>query len=600
MALDKEDAPGLGTGSTENHQDSDEDESSSAQKKKSQATLLVELVDQHQGLELFHAPDHKPYAYIPVAQHFETWPLRSRAFRRWTAGLFFQAQGTAPGSQAIQDALAVLEARALFDGPEIRVYVRMAKYQDDIFLDLGCDEWHAVHITTQGWRVVGSSPVRFRRPSGMQALPHPDPEGSIEELRGFVNLKPGDWPLFLGVLVAMFHPDMPYPVANFLGEQGSAKTTTCRTARSLIDPSSAPVRSSPRSERDLMVAATSSWVTVIDNLSYIPDWLSDSIARLSTGGGMAVRELYTDDEPFLFDARRPVIMNGITEVVTRPDLLDRCVMFDVPRLSEHRYEEDLWAEFEEVRPGILGVLLDGVAFGLKNLPNVRRRGLPRMADFARWAMACAPVLGIRPEEFLEAYKANRRAANTLALDASPIAASVLQFMEGRERWTGTVVDLLHELNRLASEVTQRDKAWPGSGRKLSGDLRRIAPNLRRAGIEVTPPGPNERPRNWTLEQSRIGPSEPSEPSERAPDLRERPDGSSDTSDGSTPHTVGTVGELSGKTAGGDGSDTSDGLLLPRSKSIDDPTSWCVRCQRYGRGHRGAHTSIWPALEEVAR
>ena len=123
-----------------------------------------------------------------------------------------------------------------------------------------------------------------------------------------------------------------------------------------------------------MVAATSSWITVIDNLSAVPDWLSDAIARLSTGGGLATRELYTDDEPYLFDACRPVLMNGITDVITRPDLLDRSVILSVPRLEAHCNERDLWAEFEEVRPGILGVLLDAVACALKNLPDVQRPG----------------------------------------------------------------------------------------------------------------------------------------------------------------------------------------------------------------------------------
>jgi hypothetical protein len=68
-----------------------------------------------------------------------------------------------------------------------------------------------------------------------------------------------------------------------------------------------------------MVAAASSWITVIDNMSTIPDWLSDSIARLSTGGGLATRELYSDDEPSLFDACRlpvrPMTRGAKTELL---------------------------------------------------------------------------------------------------------------------------------------------------------------------------------------------------------------------------------------------------------------------------------------------
>lgn len=200
---------------------------------KSQATILVELVLAHPNLELFHGPDHKPFAYLPVEDHFETWPIRSRAFKRWMAGLFFEQLQKAPGSQATADALAVLESRALFDGPQREVHVRIAELNGALYLDLGCQDWHVVQITVDGWDVRSNPPVRFRRPSGMQALPHPDHVGSLEDLRAIVNITDEDWPLFLGVMVGMLNPNGPYAVLNLLGEQGSAKTTTCRVARSL-------------------------------------------------------------------------------------------------------------------------------------------------------------------------------------------------------------------------------------------------------------------------------------------------------------------------------------------------------------------------------
>ncbi|MGH2652662.1 MAG: hypothetical protein ACRDHK_15800, partial [Actinomycetota bacterium] len=199
--------------------------------------------------------------------------------------------------------------------------------------------------------------------------------------------------------------------------------------------------------------------------------------------------------------------------------------------------------------------------GLKSLPNVQKDGLPRMADFARWAMACAPALSIRPEDFLRAYQANRRSANTMVLEASPVAQVVITFMDHKQTWSGTAADLLVELDVVASDAIKRDKTWPTSARKLSEALRRIVPNLRREGIEVTPPGPNDRPRVWQLEQGGDRPSGPSGPSDGAPDQHKRPDG---VPDGVGGHTVGTDGGPTGKTAGRDGSDESDGVSLPRS------------------------------------
>jgi hypothetical protein len=54
----------------------------------------------------------------------------------------------------------------------------------------------------------------------------------------------------------------------------------------------------------------------------LPAWISDTLCRLATGGGFAVRQLYTDQNEVLFDAARPVILNGVEDIVTRPDLAD--------------------------------------------------------------------------------------------------------------------------------------------------------------------------------------------------------------------------------------------------------------------------------------
>ena len=106
-------------------------------------------------------------------------------------------------------------------------------------------------------------------------------------------------------LVAAFRPHGPYPILVLHGEQGSAKSTTARVLRALLDPNTAPLRGEPRDLRDVMIAASNGWIISFDNLSRIPHWLSDALCRLATGGGFSTRELYTDSEEVLFDAQRP-------------------------------------------------------------------------------------------------------------------------------------------------------------------------------------------------------------------------------------------------------------------------------------------------------
>ena len=155
-----------------------------------------------------------------------------------------------------------------------------------------------------------------------------------------------------------------------------------------------------------------------------------------------MRQLYTDQDEVLFDAARPVILNGVEDIVTRPDLADRAVFLTLEPIPEEcrRPEAELWAAFEAERPRILGALLDAVSVGLKRLPETRLDKLPRMADFALWATACETALW-PAGTFWSAYCGNRDEAVEGVIDADPIAASVRAVMATRTEWTGTASDL---------------------------------------------------------------------------------------------------------------------------------------------------------------
>jgi hypothetical protein len=454
--------------------------------RKPQATTLVELAD---DAELFHTPEGDEYATIQCGEHLETWPFKMRGFRDWLMRRFYMIEGSAPSTQAVQDAIDVLRGRARFDGATYEVHTRIAEHEGAIYLDL-CDElWRAVCINQDGWQVVNSSPVKFRRAKGMLELPEPKQGGSVNSLRDYVNVASDDWPLILSWLIATYRPGKPFPVLALHGEQGSAKSTTARVLRALIDPNKADLRSEPREERDLMIAAKNGWLIALDNLSRIQTWLSDALCRLATGGGFATRELYANDEEVLFDAKRPILLNGIEELATRSDLLERAIVLSLPTIPEdkRRTEARFWREFEDARPFILGALLDAVSGALRQHDSVRLERLPRMADFAQWATAAETYLGLTKGAFMAAYTGNCAASNDLALEASPVAAAVLSFIEVEESWLGTPSDLLKELSKRTAEDIQRQKGWPKAANSLSGLLKRIAPNLRAAGVNFTRP-----------------------------------------------------------------------------------------------------------------
>ena len=449
----------------------------------SQANVLIALA---QSAELFHAPDGTGFADIDINGHRETWPIRSKGFRRWLSRCFYEATGGAPSSEALQSALNVMEARAHFDAPELAVHIRVGGLNDRLYLDLGDQSWRAVEIDATGWRIIDSPPVRFRRAAGMQPLPMPMSGGSVEKLRSFLNVKTdADFVLAVSWLLAAFRDCGPYPVLVLSGEQGSAKSTFSALLRALLDPNTAPLRALPREDRDLFIAANNGHVLAFDNVSGLRDWISDTLCRLATGGGFAVRQLYTDQDEVLFDAARPAILNGIEDMVARPDLADRALFLTLEPIPESRRrpEAELWTAFEVDRPCILGALLDVVVEGLKRLPETRLEELPRMADFALWATACETAMW-SAGTFSSAYSGNRDEAVDGVIDGDPIAAAVRAVMATRTVWTGTASDLLGALAKAVDERVASSKTWPDSPRALSGRLRRAATFLRKIGVEI--------------------------------------------------------------------------------------------------------------------
>jgi len=451
-------------------------------RKAAQAQTLIAIAE---AGDLFHTPAGEGYASVPNDGHTETWPMRSRGFTGWLRRAFYMAHGKPPNAQAMTDALEFLEARGQFDGDEYPVFLRVGEHNGRIYVDLVNDDWQAVEVSREGWRVVAEPPVRFRRARGMLAIPHPVGGGSLAELRHFVNVQTDDWPLIPAWLVAAVRPRGPYPALVLQGEQGSAKSTTARLIRALLDPSAAPLRAPPRSEQDLMIAVMNGWVMAFDNVSRLPDWLSDALCRVATGAGLSARQLYTDADEVIFAGQRPVILNGITDIATREDLRDRALLVTCPPLSETaRLEEVVMEEaFVAAHPRLLGALFDAVSTALRNLDATVLTAKPRMADFARWVTAAEPELPWQSGAFLATYAGNRQMAVEQSLEFDPIGAAVRQLTEDRA-WGGTVGELLDALRRLVDDHVREGREWPQNARALANRLHRVMPALRRVGVLV--------------------------------------------------------------------------------------------------------------------
>jgi hypothetical protein len=196
--------------------------------------------------------------------------------------------------------------------------------------------------------------------------------------------------------------------------------------------------------------------------------------------------LYSDAEEVIFDASRPVILNGIEDLATREDLADRAVMVTLPAIpdSDRRPEREFWQDFQLAAPRILGAFLTVVSGALRNFGTTKVSKSPRMADFVQWVSAAEEGLGWSPESFLEIYHENRNEGMAAALEADPVAVALRDFLANQSEWRGTATELLLALTRRTEESVRKGRAWPSNPRSLGNRVRRIAPLLRSSRVEI--------------------------------------------------------------------------------------------------------------------
>lgn len=437
------------------------------------------------GVTYFLTSDREVFVDIAFNGHRETWHASSTQYSEWLMHRFFEEKERIPTAAQLRSALHFLKARAsVCENARHDVHLRVAEHDGQIYLDLADESWRAIEIRAEGWRIVKDPPVRFRRTAAMRPLPTPERGGSIEELRQFLNTDDSSFTLAVAFVLDALRVGRPHPVLYLAGGEGTSKSTATLVLANLIDPQHAKLRSLP-GVQDLFVAAHNQAVLCYDNISAISPSVSDALCQVSSGAGYARRKHYSDDAEFRISGSRPVILNGIDNCITRPDLADRAIVLNLSRLHSRRSEDEFWAAFQIARPRILGAVLDLAVLGLANLSRVQSNNLVRVADFQRWAAACLVTI-FEPGALDRALAANILDAVETLVDNDPIAKAIGAFMVGRNEWAGTAAELLIELTRhdQTEARVSRLPNWPRDPARLSKALRALHATLVKAGISV--------------------------------------------------------------------------------------------------------------------
>jgi hypothetical protein len=426
-----------------------------------------------------------------VRGHRDTLPIHSEAYQEWLLQQFFLDKEKAPTSGAIKSAVATLAAIVKY-GPDplthIDVQLRNATVDGRIYIDLGNEQRQCIEVDGNGWRIVGTpTSVRFRRTDGMKALPVPLAGGNINTLKEFVNLSDKDFVLFVAVLLDAFRSGK-HPILNLVGEFATAKSTLAKIFKKLVDPDETELRSLPGTTRDIFIAVQNARVRAWDNVSKIEQTISDALCQLSDGSGFGTRKLYTDGDEFRVQGSRSIILTGLSNAATRPDLNSRTVMLSLHPIKDdaRKSETEFWTRFNEAAPLILGALLDALVHGLKTLPTIRLDKLDRLADFQLFGHAVEGAYA-PAGSFAAAFASNKTELNEAIIEDDSVAKAITVFMVKRTEWSGTTTALMIELqnhDRTEQQVTKQ-KDWPKDATRFSKRVHVVSAVLRKAGIEVT-------------------------------------------------------------------------------------------------------------------
>ena len=430
--------------------------------KKSIATQLVELADEHYRLAITDQGD--PVAFERNGANLAH-PLHGGRLwlRAALARLYLESTGKAASSSALADALLVIEGRAQ-DADE--THVSMEWRSDDggaVALDLGTLDGRCVVVTSDGWQLAGRSPIPFMRSGLTAALP--DPARTGHDLIGapLGNIDPATWRVLVGWMATALIPGIPHPIVLFGGEQGTGKTTVARRLVDVLDPSTAPVRSVPLRPRPMDYRR----VGLVGRRVGQPV----GSACLAIGCTVPIGDRRRSRETTSLHRRRP--SRDPIPTRRRPHRnRSRCVSrrlaeqftpVDLDRINttDRRTDAALADQWRNELPAILGTLLDLLVDILGVLPSIHLDELPRMADFAR---VLAALDRVRPVGTSGTSGTSNTLAHYLELTESvqaniveddPVAAAIAALVERVGTWEGTASQLLQ---RLAAR--SQAASWP--------------------------------------------------------------------------------------------------------------------------------------------
>lgn len=482
---------GTAGGKKKGKKDEEEEKKSLTEKAKEWFPTPETFVGEEDGLSRILVPDENGHVNIMT--------IKGQEFSNYLINRFWDEEDEFASEIGVKTVVRTYDAIANVRKVRKKIFKRLAKLENVIIYNFGDDE-HLEIITRKGFWTVNRAFVKnhdfyFVDNFGKsQVLPVPTEESLYDLLKPYLNFSSEDVKLLIIQLCSWFVETIPRPIALFLGCAGSGKSSACRVIQDLLDPLNYNAcLSMPATKEDMFLTMKDQYLVCFDNITNLSTAFSNALAIAVTGGASRKRTLYSTLDSTIVSVRSTIILNGITSVIGRNDLLSRTVHFETLNLQGRRKSEtELNKKFEVDRPKILYKIFETLSLALKEIRTIPPDpDATRLADWEMWGRAIATVLYGDPEEFNRLYRANRGELMANALETNPLSWALMEYVKAHYKELPIYIsptDFLTELNRVANNLaisTSVEPDWPCSPNQINKKLDPVRDDLKNYGIKVT-------------------------------------------------------------------------------------------------------------------
>jgi|APSaa5957512535_1039671.scaffolds.fasta_scaffold12717_6 hypothetical protein len=474
------------------------------------ATLKVFNVGQHIIEEQVKSENDTSQVVIKVNLHDSPhWiDIHSTTFNQMVRVKTQQTYDEIFSDSTYKSGITNLHAYALLNGTKTRpVFSRSALVDDILYYDLQDKEGNIYKISKDAIskdRIDEMTPIFLKSPSAktkqsIQQEPIFDSHTALDDFIKLCRIQEEDKIVFISHLVSFFLKGFPIPIQVLHGEQGSAKTTVSGAIKSLVDPEGENALSLPEKIDDLAIMLSKRDISNFDNIDEFRKETSQFFCKAVTGTQYIKRGLYTNDQEFSLTLQSKIILNGIDPSINQPDLLERSIFYELPRIDKtaRMTDKKFDVTLEELRPSVLGAIFDIIQKSMIIVEKVEKelsgKALPRMATFAIWGEAISRVSGNDNNKFLERYFEKIDDSNLSLNDEYPLIPLIVLLMKRnciiedgktiQRQKVSSVAELFDSLD-LDSDKHKKDESLPENVKVLGKQLKQLTPLLRTAGFEI--------------------------------------------------------------------------------------------------------------------